>query len=52
LLERGEIPHHKVGTHRRIAVGDLMRYKRLRDQGRAQGFAELAQLSQELGLYE
>ena len=51
LLERGEIPHFKVGTHRRVAFGNLIEYKTRRDRDRQQGFAELAQLSQELGLY-
>jgi hypothetical protein len=31
---------------------DLMEYKRRRDTERKHGLAELAQLSQELGLYE
>ncbi|HUG14000.1 MAG TPA: helix-turn-helix domain-containing protein [Thermomicrobiales bacterium] len=52
LLDRGDIPCHKVGTHRRISLGDLMDYKRSRDRARHQGFDELAQLSQELGLYD
>lgn len=52
MLDRGDIPHHKVGTHRRIAFDDLMDYKRRRDRERDAGFDELAELSQELGLYE
>lgn len=28
LLERGAIPHHKVGTHRRIRFEDLRDYKK------------------------
>jgi len=52
LLDQGVIPCHKVGTHRRIAFGDLMNYKRGRDSERERSLAELAQLSQELGLYD
>lgn len=52
LLDRGDIRHYKVGTHRRVALCDLLDYKRQRDRDREAGFAELAQLSQDLGLYE
>ncbi len=51
LLERGEIPYHKVGTHRRIAFADLIEYKRRRDEERHRGLDELTRMSQELGLY-
>ncbi|GBD16361.1 hypothetical protein HRbin26_01259 [bacterium HR26] len=51
LLERGEIPYHKVGTHRRIAFADLIEYKRRRDEERRRGLDELTRMSQELGLY-
>jgi excisionase family DNA binding protein len=49
LLERGEIPYSKVGTHRRIAFGDLLEYKRKDDQARRGAAAELTALSDELG---
>lgn len=52
MLDRGDIPFHKVGAHRRIAFDDLMSYKRRRERERQRGFAELAELSQQLGLYE
>lgn len=28
LLESGQLPHHKVGTHRQVRFADLMAYKR------------------------
>lgn len=52
LLEDGQIPFNKVGTHRRIRFSDLMDYKRQRDAERARGLAELTQMSQEFGLYD
>jgi excisionase family DNA binding protein len=52
LLEEGTIPFVKTGTHRRIRFSDLMAYKRYRDAERKRALAELAQMSQELGLYD
>ncbi len=52
LLERGDIPFMKVGTHRRIRFSDLLDYKQQRDRKRRSSLADLTQLSQELGLYE
>lgn len=52
LLERGDIPFLKLGTHRRIRFSDLMRYKKRRDAERHRKLTELTQMSQELGLYD
>lgn len=52
LLEQGEIPYTKTGTHRRIRFEDLMDYKHRRDDEREGTLAELTRLSQELGLCE
>lgn len=52
LLERGEIPFVKTGSHRRIQFSDLMAYKRRRDAERRHALARLTQMSQEMGLYE
>ena len=52
LLEQGEIPYTKTGTHRRIRFPDLMNYKVRRDGQRAEALTQLTQLSQELGLYD
>ena len=51
-IELGEIPHHKVGKHRRINFNDLMVYKERIDRVTAQGLDEMVAISQELGLYD
>jgi len=52
LLDQGAIPHTKVGKHRRVRFGDLHAYREARDQQRGTGLDQLAQLSDELGLYD
>jgi excisionase family DNA binding protein len=51
LLEQGQIPYIKVGTHRRIQFEDLIKYKQQRDGQRRQALSELALMSQEFGFY-
>jgi excisionase family DNA binding protein len=50
LLESGQLPHHKVGTHRRVRFADLMAYKRHRDAESETALRELASLSQDMKL--
>lgn len=50
LLDAGDIPHHRTGSHRRVYVEDLMRYRRLRDTERRAALAELSRKSAEYGL--
>lgn len=52
LLDQDKIPYRRVGTHRRIAFGDVMDYKQRRDQDRREGLSELTRMSQKLGLYD
>jgi excisionase family DNA binding protein len=52
LLEAGEIPHHMVGTHRRIYTEDLLHYKAGRDARRHQILRGLAQAEAAEGLYD
>jgi excisionase family DNA binding protein len=52
LLDEGTIPFVKVGTHRRIRLGDLVAYMRKRDAERRQGLRKLTQMSEDLGLYD
>ena len=51
LLESNQMPHHKVGTHRRVRFADLLAFKRRRDAESEEALNELAATSQELGLY-
>ncbi len=50
LLENGEIPYHKVGTHRRIKLSDLLAYKKKMDATSRKAREELTREAQELGL--
>ncbi len=52
LLERDEIPHHMVGTHRRVYVRDLLAYKAKRDSKRRQILDKLTRAEAEDGLYD
>ena len=47
LLEKGEIPFHKVGTHRRIYFSELTSYKEQRDEASRAAATELTQMAQE-----
>jgi excisionase family DNA binding protein len=49
LLEEQKIPYQMVGTHRRVAFGELLEYKRRDDQERQRAADELTALGQELG---
>lgn len=51
VLEQGDIPFYLVGRHRRVAVDDLLAYKRQRDAHRRGALDDLAAESQDLGLY-
>jgi len=48
LIDAGELPHHKVGRHRRIRAEDLLAYRRRRDRTRSAALDKLAQLGQEI----
>lgn len=48
LLERGDIPFHKVGTHRRVRYQDVISYKEQIDAKRSKALDELVEQSQVL----
>ena len=52
LLDSEAIPFHKVGTHRRIYLKDLLRYREQRDNERRLALSDLARMSLEAGLYD
>lgn len=50
LLDRGDIPFSKTGTHRRVRVEDLLHYKQQRERGDA--LDELTRMSEDMGGYD
>ncbi|MDB0567400.1 helix-turn-helix domain-containing protein [Ralstonia solanacearum] len=50
MLERGDIPFHKIGTHRRVRYRDVVDYKKRLDAQRHQALEELATQAQALDL--
>ncbi|MHB9005360.1 MAG: helix-turn-helix domain-containing protein [Limisphaerales bacterium] len=52
LLDQNQIPHHKVGTHRRVTFKDLLAYERKRDQARRKALDQLASEVDAAGLYD
>jgi excisionase family DNA binding protein len=52
LLKKDAIAHHKVGTHRRVYLKDLMEYRRRRDARRRATLDDLRGKVEAAGLYE
>jgi excisionase family DNA binding protein len=52
LLEKGEIPFTKVGSHRRIRLQDIMTYQQKRDRNRRQTLREFTGFLQDEGFYD
>jgi excisionase family DNA binding protein len=52
LLNDGKIAFHRVGTHRRVKFGDVMRYKAAQFEARKKELQNIIELSEELDLYD
>ncbi|MQP64339.1 helix-turn-helix domain-containing protein [Niveispirillum sp. SYP-B3756] len=50
LLETNQIPHHKVGTHRRVRFNELKAFKQRQAEAKAAALDELTAQAQELNM--
>lgn len=48
LIDRGEIPHEMVGTHRRLSLADVLKYKARRSEGRRAALKEMQDIAEDL----
>jgi excisionase family DNA binding protein len=48
LVESGEIPYRKMGSHRRVLAKDVLAYKAKIDEERLKTLAELSEQAQKL----
>lgn len=52
LLSQGELPFHKIGTHRRLYARDVLAYKSKRDSSRRKTLDDLSKAEYEDGTYD
>ena len=52
LLDQGAIPHHRVGTHRKVYFKDLLAYQKQRDQQRRKDLDQLFEEVEAVGVYD
>jgi excisionase family DNA binding protein len=52
LIDAGELPAEKVGSHRRLRATDIAAFKAHRDARRASALDRLTSLSEDAGGYE
>lgn len=48
LIERGELPCHMVGTHRRLKAEDVLEYRTRRNAGRRDAVREVQRISADI----
>jgi len=51
LLESDQIPFEMVGTHRRVPIDEVLRFREERSRGRRQALRQLSEEADELGIY-
>ncbi len=51
LLDQGELPYEMVGTHRRLGLDEVLRYRRTRSERRRGTLRELSQDADDLDIY-
>lgn len=52
LLERNEIPYRMVGTHRKLLAREVLAYRDRTEHARHEALRQMAEIDQELGLYD
>jgi len=52
LLEAGELPYHRAGSHRRIYLRDMVAYQKRRNAERKIALDRIAKEAYEAGLYD
>lgn len=51
-IEAGELPHHMVGTHRRLRLADVLAYRDRVDAEAADALSAMTAEAEDLGLYD
>lgn len=52
LVDSGKLPARRVGTHRRLALRDVLTYREESAQRRREALDQMAREAEELGLYD
>lgn len=52
LVEAGKLPARMVGTHRRLALSEVLAYREASTKRRRRALDEMAREAEELGLYD